>query len=621
MFNEIEKRSIHGILDKQNVIDVDAFENTFEHRSTVSVYEEQAFDQEKILLLEKDNMLWLLQSRYNERKALNDWKSQFENKIVDDSIVLVFGFGDGSYIRALMELNAKCQIIVYEPCADMFWHVFGREDVANILGDQRVFLSIEGICEGLYDAALETFINYSNYRLVINANLPNYEYIFQKQYKWSLDKQLYEIKRVIMNRNTEIYFSKEMIHNVMSLSKDIIEQYSIVQLKNIIPSKNMEKMPAVLIAAGPSLDKNIEKLKQIKDSVFIMAVDTALNTVLKYDIIPDMTITVDGHKPLVLFEDERTKNIPIAVSVISNEKVIQKNKAMHFYELAPGEYLSKIYNQLGKEMQGLPTGGSVANNACSLLVLMGFQTIIFMGLDLAYPGGVEHTKDAYHEVRCIDQSKKDYIQIDDIYGNKVFTEVNMHLYLKWFESYIKVMNNVRFIDATEGGAFIQGTEIKTMEQVIDEFSNNVFTKDDIWENIHPYLNKEEQKEAKNMILEIPKQLDEIEEKIDRGIKIYNQIKKINHHKADKIQQIVKLLNEVGEINQLLDAEMVFDLARYYAMEASYEVTGNVLQYDRNDTMQSQIDGLVENGEKLYQGYKKGIAEFRKDLDHLMEGIR
>ena len=33
-------------------------------------------------------------------------------------------------------------------------------------------------------------------------------------------------------------------------------------------------MPAVLIAAGPSLDKNIEKLKQIKDNVFIMAVDT-----------------------------------------------------------------------------------------------------------------------------------------------------------------------------------------------------------------------------------------------------------------------------------------------------------------------------------------------------------
>ena len=38
-----------------------------------------------------------------------------------------------------------------------------------------------------------------------------------------------------------------------------------------------------------------------------MAVDTALNTVLKHDIIPDMTISVDGHKPLVLFEDRESK--------------------------------------------------------------------------------------------------------------------------------------------------------------------------------------------------------------------------------------------------------------------------------------------------------------------------
>ena len=71
-----------------------------------------------------------------------------------------------------------------------------------------------------------------------------------------------------------------MIHNIMELSRDIIEQYSVVQLTDIVCKKEFEGMPAILIAAGPSLDNNIEKLKQIKDSVFIMAVDTALNTVL-----------------------------------------------------------------------------------------------------------------------------------------------------------------------------------------------------------------------------------------------------------------------------------------------------------------------------------------------------
>ena len=99
-------------------------------------------------------------------------------------------------------------------------------------------------------------------------------------------------------------------------------------------------MSAILVAAGPSLDKNIEKLKQIKDSVFIMAVDTALNTVLKHDIIPDMTISVDGHKPLVLFEDERVKNIPISLSAVSNAKIVEQSNAMRFY----GEGRVSFYN-------------------------------------------------------------------------------------------------------------------------------------------------------------------------------------------------------------------------------------------------------------------------------------
>jgi hypothetical protein len=309
MFNEIEKRSILGFIKKQNVITMKDFESAYENRDEIKIYDDKSLDGSDILVIEKDDQQWYMQSRYNAGKACADWLLQFENKIIDDTIVLVFGLGNGTYIERLMELNQECTIIIYEPCANVFWHVFGDEKIAKMLEDDRVFLTVEGISDGLFSAILETFINYANFSFVINAVLPNYPQMFVDKYKWALDRQLYEIKRVLLNRNTEVYFSEEMLGNVMKLSKDIMEQYSIVQLKEIVQKKGLNNMPAVLIAAGPSLDKNIEKLKQIKDNVFIMAVDTALNTVLKHDIIPDMTISVDGHKPLVLFEDERIKNI------------------------------------------------------------------------------------------------------------------------------------------------------------------------------------------------------------------------------------------------------------------------------------------------------------------------
>lgn len=614
MFNEIEKRSILGFIKKQNVITMKDFESAYENRDEIKIYEDKSLDGSDILVIEKDDQQWYMQSRYNAGKACADWLLQFENKIIDDTIVLVFGLGNGTYIERLMELNQECTIIIYEPCANVFWHVFGDEKIAKMLEDDRVFLTVEGISDGLFSAILETFINYANFSFVINAVLPNYPQMFVDKYKWALDRQLYEIKRVLLNRNTEVYFSEEMLGNVMKLSKDIMEQYSIVQLKEIVQKKGLNNMPAVLIAAGPSLDKNIEKLKQIKDNVFIMAVDTALNTVLKHDIIPDMTISVDGHKPLVLFEDERIKNIPISVSPVSNAKVIEMSRAKKFYELSEGEYLSKLYHAIGKDVQGLPTGGSVSNNACSLLVLMGFQTIIFMGLDLAYPGGVKHTQEAYNQEDKIDFNNKKYVEILDINGNKAYTETNMQLYLKWFETYIQVKSHIRFIDATEGGAMIRGAEVKSMDEVIKEIATaDTYDKAEIWKGMNPYLDVSEQEKIKQLIREIPENLDIMEKWIKEGISIYEKLDKVNRKSNGTSEKIGKYLNRITELNELIENEMVFDLIKYHAMEVDYEVKGQVLHYNRTDTMYEQVKGLIYNGKMLYEGYMSGIKSFRKTM--------
>lgn len=614
MFNEIEKRSILGFIKKQNVITMKDFESAYENRDEIKIYEDKSLDGSDILVIEKDDQQWYMQSRYNVGKACADWLLQFENKIIDDTIVLVFGLGNGTYIERLMELNQKCTIIIYEPCANVFWHVFGDEKIAKILEDDRVFLTVEGISDGLFSAILETFINYANFSFVINAVLPNYPQMFADKYKWALDRQLYEIKRVLLNRNTEVYFSEEMLGNVMKLSKDIMEQYSIVQLKEIVQKKGLNNMPAVLIAAGPSLDKNIEKLKQIKDNVFIMAVDTALNTVLKHDIIPDMTISVDGHKPLVLFEDERIKNIPISVSPVSNAKVIEMSRAKRFYELSRGEYLSKLYHAIGKEVQGLPTGGSVSNNACSLLVLMGFQTIIFMGLDLAYPGGVKHTQKAYNQEDKIDFNNKKYVEILDINGNKAYTETNMQLYLKWFETYIQVKSHIRFVDATEGGALIHGAEVKNMDEVIKEIATaDTYNKAEIWKGMKPYLDVSEQEKIKQLIREIPENLDIMEKWIKEGISIYENLDKVNRKSNGMSEKIGKYLNRITELNELIENEIAFDLIKYHAMEVDYEVKGQVLHYNRTDTMYEQVKGLIYNGKLLYEGYMSGIKLFRKSM--------
>lgn len=618
MWNEIEKRSIQAVAhrdDSREAVAAKAYQNRC--AGELTVLEDVSLQGERILAVKKGEELWYLQSRYDAERAVKQWADQIKENISSSSVIIVFGFGDGSYIRELLSYNETSHILVYEPCAEIFWKVFGREDVAELLEHERVHLVIEGICDNLFFAYLEVFVNYSNYRLIETCVLPNYNQLFACSYRYMLEKQLFAVKSIIFSRNTEIYFSKEFLHNLLHLTKDIIEQYSVVQLINIVRAKNIEGLPAVLVAAGPSLDKNIEQLKAVQEHVFILAVDTALNTVLGHGIIPDMTITVDGHKPLELFADERVKDIPISLAVCSNEKVVAQSKAKHFYELDPKEYLGILYGKIEKEVVGLATGGSVANNALSLLVLMGFQTIIFMGQDLAYPNGQQHTFAAYQKQEEFVDGKL-YFEIEDIYGNRVLTEENMEIYLRWFESYIDLMSEVRFIDATEGGAKIRGTEIWTMEELKEGLMSHSFNKSIIFEGLTPYLTVGEQQQMKQMIIKLPEQLNKAERRIKEGLRLYEKIDQTNRKSRGRASSLSKMLRQLTELNTYMDEEPALAIVKYYTVEVGYQVRGQVLVYDEKADMYEQIKGVIENGRMLLEGYLTGIGEFRKDMDQFLK---
>ena len=620
MWNEIEKRSVQAItgvhgVDSREDVAAKAYQN--KGKGEVTVLEDVSLQGETILAVEKEGELWYLQSRYDAEKAAAEWSEQVKENISSSSVIIVFGFGDGSYIRKLLSYNKTSHILVYEPCAEIFWKVFGREEVVELLEVERVHLVVEGICDNWFFAYLEALINYSNYRLIETLVLPNYNQLFTSSYRYILKKQLYAVKSIIFSRNTEMYFGKEFLHNMLHLAKDVIEQYSVVQLTNIISEKDMEGLPAVLVAAGPSLDKNIEQLKAVQEYVFILAVDTALNTVLSHGIIPDMTITVDSHKPLELFADERVKDIPVALAACSNEKVVAQSRAKHFYELDPKEYLSILYGKIEKEVAGLATGGSVANNALSLLVLMGFQTIIFMGQDLAYPNGQQHTFAAYQKKEELEEGRP-YFEIEDIYGNRVLTEENMEIYLRWFESYIDFVTGVRFIDATEGGAKIRGTEICTMAELKEELMSHSFDKSIIFEGLAPYLTVGEQQQIKQMIIKLPEQLGKAERRIKEGLRLYEKIDQINRKSRGRASSLSKMLRQLTELNTYMDEEPALAIVKYYTIEVGYQVSGQVLVYDEMADMYEQIKGVIENGRMLLEGYLTGIGEFRKDMDQFLK---
>ena len=101
----------------------------------------------------------------------------------------------------------------------------------------------------------------------------------------------------------------------------LIDQYGVKDLIKNIENENKEGYPAFIVSAGPSLDKNIDMLKEVKGRGMIMAVDTAIKPLLKKGIVPDIVASVDPHKPLELFQYRGTETFLCWLNINYNSKI------------------------------------------------------------------------------------------------------------------------------------------------------------------------------------------------------------------------------------------------------------------------------------------------------------
>lgn len=619
IFEGNAEKTIEGMTGCLSALEVSDVERVYtsrtERRNVIEVETEQG----KVLAVEDKNRFYLLNSCYAPLKASGDWAEQFERDDINaNSIIIVFGLSDGKSILELCKRKPACRVIVYEPCQEVFWKAMYYDEVAEIANLENVCLIVKGISEEYFFHALQSIMDYSNYQLVVQAVLPNYLQLFRKEYQNVLDVYKSVVELIVFTRNTMILRGIEIQHNSYGLTKDMIEGNSIVQLSHIIEKKEMEDIPAILVAAGPSLDKNVKELKKAKGRAFLLVVDTALNTVLENGIIPDMTISVDSRKPLTLFKNSKYEQIPIALSMNSNKEVVQRNHAKHFYEVNEGSYLEKMIHRIGKEIMQLPTGGSVANNGLSLLHEMGFKTIILVGQDLAYPGGVEHTEAAYGKGNDkIDTKKKDYIEVEDNYGNMVLTEANMNIYRKWIENYINAYEELRVINATEGGAKISGTEFMPLSEAIEECCGREFAVREIL-NVEPYFTEEERNSLINEVKKLPEAVDELEELIRKGKKLYSNVESLNAKGKTSSLQMKKAMQEITSLNEVLDELPAANMLQAYIAKIEYEIQGEVLKYKESDSVMKQVNDFVVQGKKMLDAYQDAIAQLREDMPMILQ---
>ena len=451
-----------------------------------------------------------------------------------DRAICMFGRGDGVCEKELRSrLSQGSFLIMFDP---------GETDLIDFRDE------------------LQNRIDFYRQESLIVCAHPLYQDIFKAEYAQFLRLINENRTRIMVNKNTMARFKENASKNVITNLPMLKTTNLVDDLGKILPSD----VPVIIVAAGPSLDKNIEELKRAKGHCLIFAVDTAMKYLLAHDIIPDLGITIEPIKPMANYEDDRCFDVPHVFDSESNPEIVSKQRARTFIYNCR-DYIKILLTALGKEVPpDVASGGSVATAAFAICYQLQMKRIIMIGQDLAYQGEATHAGGV--ESKGINNNIG-YEMIDGIDGGKVRTRTDWLAYLKWFENAIALMKDegydMEVIDATEDGALIHGSRVMTLADAIDEYCVREYDFAKELEILPYLLDEKEWSRFGEQVKESGRELELVKDAAGKAIKLCQEVLDEDDTKDENRLKEVRI--QLAGFRKTCEDAMLYPLINNYAV--------------------------------------------------------
>lgn len=614
MDNSIYLKNRKALCDKVNQYDEALVKDISEIAESDNVHLYYNANEEVVLTAVKNGYEYLFNSQYDATFAAKGWANQFLD-INKFAPIIVFGMGDCSHIRELIKVAPENTIIVYEPDKNIFYKVMSELDIFDVLSHSKLFLAVNDVSKRYFIEYIQLFINYGNMKLTRYHALPNYLNLYQKEYVDIYERIMSNANAIVFTKNTSVQCQEEIVKNVFTNVKHLISGSDITRLKESFVSIDKDKVPAIIVAAGPSLDKNINELKNAKNKAFIIAVDTALKPVLNAGIKPDITITVDGHKNMIIFDHEDIANVPLVYAKEAKCEVLERHKGKKFSFNSGEDYITHFLKKYERSIEPLETAGSVANNAFSLAMVLGFKNIILIGLDLAYTENKKHSTVVFNDATVNKYKGPDKlaVEVEDIYGQKVYSDKRLKMYLDWFEKQLIRYEGLDVIDATEGGAKIRGTRIMSLKDAIATKCSKTIEFAKYIEDADYTFNEEEKKEIIDNINSAEEQLMELAYILRKAMQNYDKLIDLCRKNKFGNTESKRLADEINAITEKLLNHPFISFIEIYNAKNRYEAMENATNDSNNSNdIKSELKMRKEN----IKLYLEVIEDFKNDLHML-----
>ncbi len=233
-------------------------------------------------------------------------------------------------------------------------------------------------------------------------------------------------------------------------------------------------IPAIIVGAGPSLEKNGHLLKAFEQKGLILAGGAALNVI---EAEPHFAASIDKEAPYRQFKMHRFFETPFCFQSRTN----RENAALiHGEALLFPDGSADWINWINDQKIEFETGWTVGNFLTSLALFLGCSPIILVGMDLCY-----RQERKYAHIDSF--ANEGLVKILDVNGKAVWSQRDWIMSARWTEELAAKNLDVDFINATEGGiGFDEPVRAEPLSEVLKRLNAH---SSDLREKVHAEIQK------------------------------------------------------------------------------------------------------------------------------------
>ncbi|GAA0815528.1 DUF115 domain-containing protein [Colwellia asteriadis] len=328
------------------------------------------------------------------------------NKVVDKKVpsAIIFGIGLGYHLMELAQASTASYLSIFEPNEDYFFaslFCFDWAEYLNIIDESGAYLYI-----GIGDSESEIYQQLHQRAQDIGPFSISNSFFYQHYPSKAMQRLTTEIQNNFHQFFMGWGFFDDALMSMAHTIGVMDKSPHILKGRNTL-SKDLKEFPIFIIANGPSLDADIEKIKQEKDNVILVSCNSATTALLAQGITPDFHVALERTKATADFlsefisqENREQINLLVVNVMYPGTLDLFKWSGVALKGNESGTTLYQMTQFINKN-EVTPTIGYcnplVGNTGLSFFTNMGFENIYLFGVDNGYVDkNHHHSKSSFY---------------------------------------------------------------------------------------------------------------------------------------------------------------------------------------------------------------------------------